>query len=440
MKNRRTSLARRATGFSLVELLVAMTIMILLGGALVTILKQGIDTWHLAEKRSTIYERARGVLDQVSDDLRSAAGDARAEGAGFWIRFICDADGQGPARLRFVRAIPESQDPVAREGGRFLETFGGVTADQHGDAIKVRDGQLLPPAGYQEVLYAMDPDPGAGVLWRGIRMPIGGAGSFFIDRNVDEEPSAAKDRLKKAPSANGTVAKKKGAKAQSAEAAGTTGEKAPAPKAAPGVLARAARPFTRGIIHLSFAFWTPFTNTWDQAKPPKVLRSALESSGPILTWDSTRASLDEKAGGGEFAWRRIEGSLEDPTDDVFPQRVEVTLVTTGNADIPEAVLVEDLGLADRTVALSRTQGLSEEGPNRFVWIEGEWIGYERIEANRLILPAGKGAGRGARGTRPAAHLRGAGVDAGTTFRRVVEIPAGRVDALLSRPVEKGGRP
>jgi hypothetical protein len=204
-------------------------------------------------------------------------------------------------------------------------------------------------------------------------------------------------------------------------------------------IARSARPFARDILHLSFSFWTPGTNTWDPSQAPRIRTSAETRSGPISTWDSTRAVLDEKASSGEFAWRRVEGSLEDPFDDVFPERVEVTLVVAGNADVPLSVLAEDLGPSDREILLSRAEGFPEEGPNRFVKIEGEWIGYERIERAKLILPTSKtAAGRGARGTSPARHARAATVEVGTTFRRVVEIPA----VLLGREEgrTKRGRP
>ena len=134
----------------------------------------------------------------------------------------------------------------------------------------------------------------------------------------------------------------------------------------------------------------------------------------------------------------MEGSLDDPFDDVFPERVEVTLVVAGNADVPLTVLAQDLGPTDREIQLSRTEGFPEEGPNRFVKIDGEWIGYEKIERAKLVLPAATSktaVGRGARGTSPGRHERGATVEVGTTFRRVVEIPAvvvGRGDENVKR--------
>lgn len=422
-----------------------MTILVILGGALVTILKQGITTWHVAEKRGAIYEKARIVLDQIAEDLRAASGNSQAEGAGFWVRFLCDQDSQGRARLRLTRAITESQEPVAREGGKFVETTAGEHIDLHGDTNKLRSGNLLAPGGYEEVLYAMDPDPGKPVLWRGIRAPIGGAKSLFIDRNIEEEDRRAKEKArntpgKKPPAAPGVaLAEAPPAAGDPRSGPGGTGPGLLESIAGVGPLAEAARPFADGILHISFAFWTPFTTTWDRGSPPRIRKGTIEKSGPILTWDSTRGILDEKAPEAEFAWRSIDGSLEDPMDDAFPERVEVTAVIAGNAEAGLLFLASDLSPTDKAVALSRTSGLAVEGPDRFVWIEGEWIAYDKIEGDRLILPSGKGAaGRGARGTKPGAHLRGAIVDPGTPFRRVVEIPTGRTGTLISE--ERRRRP
>jgi hypothetical protein len=390
----------------------------------------------VAEKRGAIFERARAVLDQVAEDLRSAAGDSRAPGVGLWIRFLADGDSEGRPRLRFTRAISESQDPVAREGGKYVETTPGLHLDLHRDADKLREGSLLAPGGYEEVLYAMASDPASTVLLRGIRSPPGGGGSLFIDRNVEAERAAPSRSRKVAPKSAAAPAKVAPEGGTVAEAAGP--EDAPAVPADSGPLGAAARPFAEGVLHISFAFWTPFTSTWDRSKPATLRRGASTPSGPITTWDSTRAVLDEKAGAGEFAWRRIEGSLENSDDDVFPERVEVTLVMAGNADVEGMTVAEDLGPADKSVILSRWTGLPEEGPDCFVWIDGEWIGYEKIEAGRLVVSSAKGGGRGARGTRPASHPRGTAVDAGTVFRRVVEIPAGRVEPLLLEA--KRGRP
>jgi len=413
-----------------------MSIMVFLGGALVTILKQGIMAWHTAEKRGAIYERSRMVLDQIAEDLRAAAGDSRSQGAGYWIRFICDTDQLGRPRLRFTRSISgEAQDPIARQGGKFVETLAGTHFDLHGDYNKVVDGSLLAPGGYQEVLYVMDPDPTRRTLWRGVRSPIGGAGSLFIDRNV--EGKLSRDNLKKKLSRVASPNPSGVALAESPPPKKTKGKRSKSEEIVPlvyrsdaGPLAHAARPFAEDILYVSFAFWTPLTNTWDRGHPPHLVKKAQDSSGPISTWDSTRAVLDEKAGADEFAWRSIDGSLENPHDDLFPEQVEITLVVAGNAEVRPITLAADLKPTDKVVSLSSTEGLPEDGPHRFVWIDGEWIGYEKIKGSQLMLYSKSGQGRGARGTLPASHLRGAVVELGTTFRRIVEIPGARSDPRL----------
>ncbi len=498
MKNRRSELPSRSTpsapgtddprgrGYSLLELLVAMSIMVILGTGLIVLLKQGVTTWHVAEKRAMVYERGRMVLDQVGEDLRSACSDSSAEGAGFWIRFLCDHDRQGRQRLRFTRAISgEMTDPLAREGGSRLELADVGHYDHHGDAAEAAAGRLLAPRGYQEVLYCLDPKAERTFLWRGIRSPIGGAGSLFIDRNIEEEPDATKSKKRTAAGlrspqdesgnpgialADGPAAQKepapkelgkrlsirqKAAAGKKGAGHGKDGHPPPAPPPAapfdPGALPpaqrldltpieRAARPFSEGILHLSFAFWTRDTSTWDRTVPALTRKGTRkgERCGPVLTWDSTRAILDEKAAGETFAWRSVPGSLEDPSDDIFPERVEVTLVVAGNADVQSIALAAEIGPSDRLIPLSRTEGLPTEGPERFVRIGGEWIAYEKVERGQLIISAGKEAGRGARGSTAAGHGAGTTVEVGTTFRRVIQIPAMRLGRVEG--IRKGGRP
>ena len=62
----------RHGGYTLLEVLVAAGIFVFLGTALVTLLKQGITIWRVAETRGRIYERARAVLDTISGDAKSS--------------------------------------------------------------------------------------------------------------------------------------------------------------------------------------------------------------------------------------------------------------------------------------------------------------------------------------------------------------------------------
>ena len=63
--------ARR--GYTLMELLIAMCLLIVLGGGLATFLGHGVSTWRRAENRGRVHETARALLEGIADDLRSTA-------------------------------------------------------------------------------------------------------------------------------------------------------------------------------------------------------------------------------------------------------------------------------------------------------------------------------------------------------------------------------
>jgi hypothetical protein len=383
-------------GHTLLEVMVALGVFVFLGGALVALLDQGVSIWRLADGRGKAYERARAILDQAADDLRAVATDVRRPDIGPWLRLLCDRDAEGRQRLRLVRALAnESSDPIGRRGGEYLARGDSSAYDHHQDDLEIAAGRLLAPAGYQEVLYAMDPDPQAAMLWRGLRSPIGGVRSLFFDGPADGEAAAAAARKSSAPEDEAALAKRR------------------------ALLDRIARPLAGGVLHFGLRFWTPFTTAWDEVQGPAGQGRPGKPSGPTSFWDSTRALLDVPAKPDGFAWKRREGSLENPDDDVFPERVEITLVLRENPEVGDLRLSRAAGAGDNLLWLSSTAGLPADGPLRYVFVDGEWIRYEKVEGDRLHVAAG---GRGARETRAAAHAAGARVELGSTFRRVVELP------------------
>lgn len=421
---------RRQRGYTLIEVLVASGIFVFLGVALVALMRQGISIWQTAEKRGRIYERARSVLDTVASDLRSMATDSRPDGAGFWIRCLCDLDENGRQRLRFVRSLPgEVSDPVARYGGEFLTHDDSTYYDQKNDLAEVESGSILPTGGYQEVLYTLAPeglaghlegleeflevDPTAIAVWRGVRSPVGGTGTLFSDRNISTEipKGGSSSPRSTGRSARGGSTDRRAFLEQRQEEIEAEREARRAP------LARVARPLLADVLHLGFSFWTPATNTWDTRHPPLRQRSRTRPSGPSLVWDSTRALLTERErSSGQFAFVGKDESLFDPDDDIFPRRIQVTVVIRGSVDVPNLELGREVSAGDRTIWLTRTAGLPPEGHLR---IGQEWIRYDSISGDALSI--GK-EGRGVRGTKAAAHDILAPVEFGTTFTRVVEIP------------------
>src|SRR5690606_27306101 len=188
-------------------------------------------------------------------------------------------------------------------------------------------------------------------------------------------------------------------------------------------LARVAKPLTGGILHLGFAFWGPTTNTWEPTARPLLVPGRNLPSGPLFSWDSTRGYLDLPVGLDEFGFRRIDGSLNDPSEDSCPALVEITLVLREEDDSPLGTrLTQPLGAQTKEIELSKEVALSEYPRDRFVLVGDEWIAVETTRGRTLVVVEG---GRGLRDTKAVDHPAGTRVEVGVTFRRVVEIPGYR---------------
>jgi prepilin-type N-terminal cleavage/methylation domain-containing protein len=400
-------------GYTLMELLIAMSLLVVLGGGLVTLLGQAVSTWNTAENRGKVYEQARAVLDRAADDLRSVVIRSHSSEGDTWIRFIADADPDGRQRLRFVRTTSgEAADAILREGGRYLSVRTPATYDGQNDAKEASAGILAAPGGLEEVMYAADPRAGMRVIWRAARSPPGGPDSLLVDRNVEAQPvSAASTARKPAP---------KPAAVPAAEATAAVPADEPAPPAECH-LSRVAIPIAENVLFLGFSFWTPRSNTWN-AVPALRDPKPGQQSGPSPWWDSTRGLLDVSGSSEEFVWKRRPDSLDDPKDDIFPEMVEVTVVIGERGDAIGTRLTDDVNETAKSLSISRAVELPDAAGERFVLVDDEWIEIDAVEGSRLTIAAN---GRGARWTKAAKHDRGARVEIGTTFRRVVEIPGFR---------------
>jgi hypothetical protein len=427
-------------GYTLLELLVASGLLVLMGAGLVSLLSQGVSIWRVSEGRGRAYERARAVLDRVSDDLRSAIGRAVEPEGSSWVRFIADEGPGGRQRLRFARTISgEASDAILREGGKYLATRTPAVVDGVADSSEAEAGLLAAPGGALEVLYMMDPRPGERALWRGYRSPVGGPGSLFVDKNLQEPPPAPPSRasIPRKPSVP-PVSGQTSPSVTDAAADASAEAAAPAPPP-PFYMEEFAAPLSAHLLYVGFRFWTPETNTWRDV-PPLEDPGEGAPSGPTALWDSTRAILDSSAwtpsggtgsvrssgssrpsGSRVFAWTPRAGSLGDPTDDVFPERVEVTVVVPADYAPGEARLAQPLTENDRTFTISGSIEIPEGDLDRYVLVDDEWIAVEEVQGSQIKVLAD---GRGRRWTQPAKHEAGALLEVGLTFRRVVDMPAG----------------
>lgn len=416
--------ARR--GYTLMELLIAMCLLIVLGGGLATFLGHGVSTWRRAENRGRVHETARALLEGIADDLRSTAIRTGPAAGETWIRFLADTAPGGRQRLRFVRATSgEAADPILREGGRRLSVRTPAVVDGRNDAAEAREGLLTAPGGLMEVLYTMDPRADRRTVWRGTLSPVGGADSLFIDRNIEDGPPR--------PPPPGAASRGEGV-TEPADAI---------------QLSRVALPVAEDVLHVGFRFWTPASKTWGPI-PPALRPGAEDGSAPSTSWDSASGGAMASGPASSGAVRgkqgttravtspRRAGSPGSPLEDdrpVFPEAVEVTVVIAETADLLGTRLAEDVIESGATLQLSREIELPLEPGDRFLLIDEEWVEIESVNARDAKVAPG---GRGARSTTAAKHERGARVEMGSTFRRIVDIP-GQVTGVAEVPDARRGR-
>lgn len=375
---------RQQAGLTLLELLIAMTILLMLGVGLATMLRQGIDTWRYGESRRKMYERAQEILGQISSDLSSAYTARPEEDQPVYIKFLCDyvssPDGSNTQRLRFVRTLAGAgSDHASQEAGSHVGADSDL--DLINDSQEARAGALRPTGGLCEVAYVTDLV--SETLYRAMRAPIGGAKSLFSEGSV--RIGAQGSRLIE---------------------------------------------LSTGVMFLGFSFWTHYTNTWDETIPTLILPRKDQKSGPLLWWDSTRSLPPPALFGapekGEYSLYRGAASLADPSDDVFPQEVRITLVLAEREGEGQTTRLKNYISFDTLhIPVETVQKLPKsDSPFHYVKIDREWIRYSRVEGDSLILDE---YGRGRRGTKPAVHNRGAFVRAGLTLVTTVRVPGFRED-------------
>ncbi len=354
-----------------------MSIFVFIGAAAIGILRTGLSTWHTGESRRETLETAQFVLAQIGQDLRSIYTHEFLEGQSANIMLVCDRDAQGRQRMRFVRTVEGAVSSFThREAGALLGAEKDLDLNQ--DYTEARMGDLRPTGGLCELAYVMDSDPASTKLFRGLRAPIGGAGTFFVDSNLT-----------------------------------------------PGGASSSLIEFAEGVLYLGFHFRTQYTNTWDLRHLPIIMPAADEKSGPALWWDSTRSRTPPfKPEDREFTTFLSGSSLLDPSDDIFPRAVQVVLVVAEGETGAISKLSSDIDEESTRIPVEdyRVFAASEY---KYVKIGGEWIRYAEAKRGALVLR--DEYGRGARWSIPAAHRRGALVQAGRTFSLILRLPGGRED-------------
>jgi hypothetical protein len=269
-------------------------------------------------------------------------------------------------RLAFVRSTREEiADPITRLAGTKPGAKEYIDGDQ--DRQQAESGELKAAGGMMEVLYAAIPDdpknPGVLTLYRGIRAPIGGAGSLTDPKSIRT----------------------------------------------PEDIRKVAQPLLTGVLYLGFEF----------APPDSEKADAL---GAVTTWDSTRGLLEPGVGPTKFPFSRGPESLEDPRDDISPRSLVVTFVfeRTGKEN-ESGSLTADLSESARSAEVDSTV-FANTSAEDYIKVSTEWMAFTNRSAYEF-----SGMTRGQRNTVARPHKAGAVVRTGYTVRRTITIPAYRED-------------
>jgi len=384
---------RSESGFTLVELLMAMGLFSMLGVGLVSLLSRSADFLTTGQTAAETMDTLQTFTESFGADVAtiytvpdSLVGRPDVRMYSDHVGTDIDGDSKSDARIQrlfFTRLIPrEATAPMTRAAGASVE--GKASLDQSDDFEESAEGQLRATGGLMEVFWTAVPDSKDDLsimtLYRGFLSPIGGDLSLF-PRGAAGDPSVAE--LEKGPRSRKRIQ-------------------------------AAARPVLSGILYFGVQFWSRTTTTWDHQTPAR-------SGGPVYTWDSTRGIMPGTSGGdryGAFFLGKDFESIEDPTDDTYPRRLRVTLVVEqlGNpsaAGFLARELSADANVLDVESALFIP---ASSTTRRFVKIGAEWIEFSGVNGNSLL-----GCTRGVRGTVATAHSMGARVHHGRTVVREYSI-------------------
>jgi len=404
---------RPVAGFTLLEILVAMSLFTLIGFAVVTLMTSGVDMWLQGTRGSQNEDRKEMSLPRLEDDLRQVrVGTSRD-------RIPVDLNDEGSAQKELPAVVPDNRFISGYQTYRFGEVdvpcrylafvrdirgLGEIEVyalragrnpkadayiDGKDDEKEFEETRHLPTGGEIEVLWIWLPDPdepGLGAVYRAYRSPVGGPGTLLDPKNFDDYGKLARD-IRPAP-------------------------------------------VFQDVLLFDLYFWTQYTTTWEYSEgEPRVtsrpktieeIKAGIPPCGPSRTWDSTRGMLIKP---NEFRLQNTDKSLNYAGDDIWPRAVRVEfalreMTTQLQSDFSDAATT--FSVYDPSFATGR--GIIANVPMK---IGAEWLLVESRDprdADTFIVGP-----RGRRGTAVVSHPTESNVYFGQVFDMMIPMPAFRDD-------------
>ncbi len=385
-------------GFTLVELLVVMSLLGILGVLLLQLFSGGLEIWSRGENLRAMLEQGASVADLVCSDLERIRGSGdgpRVEGrllaAPASLPGLDEKGAEVPA-WRFLRSTsPEERAPASAFPPAEGERKNGPTAEppRPGEGSPGKKGEAGETA--LEILFP------------------------FVSRYESLEP--------------GVYLSLRRGLVPGIEATPFHPWFSSKPFPSLGALLDRTQEVTDGLLYFGIRFWSQETRSWEDDP---------SEGGAQVWWDSTRGGGTLDAPGGGFDMDLGPWSLRVPWDDVFPRAILLEFVLEAPPGEARCAITREALGADSKGPLwvdypERLGWKASEGG--FVKIEGEWIRYRELRGETLL-----GLARGVRGTKAAAHPAGKRIHVGWTVRRVIRLSRARDwwGPLPPPPENKGG--
>ena len=402
---------RRA--FTLLEIMIAMSLFTLIGFSVVLLMGSGVDLWLTGTRGSQTEDRKEMSLPRLEDDLRMVRipasrdrvpadlkKDRKQEEMVALVpenRFVSGyvvykfGDKEVPCRfLAFVRSIEGlgEIEVYARRAG--TNAKGDAYIDGTNDEQEFKENKHRATRGEAEVLWIWLPDgdrPGLGTVYRAFRSPVGGPGTLLDPKNYEDR----------------------------------------------GKLMREIKPqpVFQDVLMFDLLFWTQFTTTWEyndgdpriisRVQSEEELKKGVPSCGPSRVWDSTRGLFS--TGPNAFKLNRTKKSANFAGDDIWPRAVRVEFALKEQ----ESELKADLAASAPSFSVYDPDFATGLGMLYDVLFKvgPEWVRVQerdRLDADTFILSR-----RGMRGTVAIHHPAETPVYFGRVFDVTVRMPAFRDD-------------
>jgi prepilin-type N-terminal cleavage/methylation domain-containing protein len=124
------------SGFTLAEIITALTIMALLLSAVATAIHASLTSYKENEKIAAAMQTARSVLDRMTRDVRTAQAVAYASGV---LTIIPPADGSGVTEIQYEYSSPDLLYRVTKSGTQTTHTLVGGSDEVQVSSFTIQD-------------------------------------------------------------------------------------------------------------------------------------------------------------------------------------------------------------------------------------------------------------------------------------------------------------